>query len=300
MIHEFALDPEAVTSWADKPTQKLILEVFRPGSGRVPACLPSNWRQAVLATMSGGDQNRLKELEIFARALLDRKSKRQATDSWDRKARTWLENAIAEHNAYPFHAIVTPNSVNDCPQAVGVDVDLDAAPWSVRRSMAIPRDGRSLATALAPMLFSARSIILLDPVFRPELRFFNPIDRLLSAAASASFTTTVDILIREKDTDKPWLDMSGDCERLTRFIPPKVILNITYVPESSIPHRLHNRFVLTESAGVMLGDSIDEGDPGQTNDIALLDDGHFMQVLSDARQILAGERTQRRTLRCSR
>ncbi len=38
--------------------------------------------------------------------------------------------------------------------------------------------------------------------------------------------------------------------------------------------RLHNRLIVTDVGSVLLGDSIDEGKPGETNDLALLDEGH--------------------------
>ena len=293
MIREFALDPEAVVIWTDKPTQKLVLEAFRPGSGRLPACLPNDWGKVAIAGIA--DQNRRKEFEVFIGTLVSRNSKRQAM-AWNRKTRTWLQNALVEHKIVPFHAIVTPTKVDDCPQAVGTDLDLENAPWNVARTIRIPRDGQALASTLAPMLFAARSIIILDPVFRPEFRFDNPIEHLLAACANPNFTTEVSVLIREKDRDKPWADMSNDCERLIKLIPPKVILNIIYVPEASITTRLHNRFVLAEMGGVMLGNSIDQSD-GQTNDLALMDDDHFMQVLSEASSIIRGERKQCRTMR---
>jgi hypothetical protein len=44
--------------------------------------------------------------------------------------------------------------------------------------------------------------------------------------------------------------------------------------------RLHNRFIVTDVGSVMLGDSIDEGAPGETNDLALLDEDHHRRRLA--------------------
>jgi hypothetical protein len=46
-----------------------------------------------------------------------------------------------------------------------------------------------------------------------------------------------------------------------------------------------------------MGDSIDEGDPHQTNDLALMDETHFVAVLTEANGIIHGERRQRKTFR---
>jgi hypothetical protein len=55
--------------------------------------------------------------------------------------------------------------------------------------------------------------------------------------------------------------------------------------------------LITDAGGVMMGDSIDQGEPGQTNDLALLDDSHFAEVLAEANRIIQGERQQRKSFR---
>lgn len=276
MIHEYALDPEAILRWNDRLTRKLVLEAFRSGSGRVPACLPSKWARQLINESEIEDQNERKQFIEFVRALDLKKSKRQAT-VWDGGARTWLENILLEHNARSFHAIVTPQAVEGCAQAIGVDVDLDAGPWTVARSRRIPRTAEALASAVAPLLFSTRTVTIVDPVFRPVHRFDAGIQRLLAASANPAFTTEVRILMREDNGDRPWpAMMERDCDRLGPFVPARVILEVIYAPAANIGARLHNRFILTDEGGVMLGDSIDEGQAGESNDVALLDQAHFI------------------------
>jgi hypothetical protein len=54
---------------------------------------------------------------------------------------------------------------------------------------------------------------------------------------------------------------------------------------------------LTDEGGAMLGDSIDEGQAGESNDVALLDQAHFIEIQSEANRIIQAERRQRRTFR---
>jgi hypothetical protein len=105
--------------------------------------------------------------------------------------------------------------------------------------------------------------------------------------------------MRERDDDRPWSMLEKDCERLRGFIPENVILEIFYIPEATAGARLHNRFILTESCGVFIGDSIDEGNAGEMNDLALMDDEHFRDVLAEANRLFSLERRQRKQLRTS-
>jgi hypothetical protein len=165
VICEYALDPMAVLLWKDRPTQKLIREAFRFGSGRVPACLPSKWLAQVLSAYDDADQNEKKRFVEFARGLDLRKSSRQSS-VWDGAKRSWLQNILMEHAARPFHAIVTPQSAAGCQQITTADVDLDNTIWRVQRTKRIERNGEVLASALAPMLYASRTVIIFDPVFR--------------------------------------------------------------------------------------------------------------------------------------
>ena len=297
MIHEYALDPEAVLLWNDRATRRLVLEAFRSGSGRVPVCLPAKWAGQLVNNADIEDQNERKLFIEFVRALDLRKSNRQAT-VWDGQARTWLENILLEHEARPFHAIITPHKVDGCAQAIGVDLDLDTRPWTVPRSLRIPRTAEALANAVAPLLFSTRTVTIVDPVFRPVFRFDAGIQHLLAASTNPAFTTEVRILMREDDGDRPWQAMmERDCDRLARFVPARVILEVIYVPAANIGARLHNRFILTDEGGVMLGDSIDEGEAGEVNDVALLDQAHFAEVQAEANRVIQGERQQRKSYR---
>ena len=148
------------------------------------------------------------------------------------------------------------------------------------------------------MLFVSRHVIIVDPVFRPVQRFYAPICQLMQASANPGFATAVQILMAEKRGDPPWANMmERDCDRLARFVPREVSLEVVYVPVERITARLHNRFILTDVGGVMMGDSTDEGESGETNDLALLDHNHFQLVEGEARMVIQSEPLQRKTIR---
>jgi hypothetical protein len=244
---------------------------------------------------SDADQNEKTRFVEFVRQLTLKKSKRQSA-RWDGAKQNWLQNILAEHALQPFHAIVTPQAAGDCREVTTPDVDLNGNIWSVARTKRIERTGEAPAAALAPMLNSARTVTIFDPVFRPVQRFDAPIKSLLDACAHRGLMTEVRILIRERDDDRPWKMFEKDCERLRSLVPEGVILELVYIPEASAGTRLHNRFVLTESCGVLLGNSIDEGRPGEMNDVALMDDTHFLDVLAEANRLFSLELRQRKQL----
>lgn len=296
MLREYAIDPKAVTHWRDRSTQRLILEAFRFGNGRVPACLPAKWTKQALGVWDGADDSEKKRLEVFVEALWKLKSKRQATDAWNGQARSWIENVLLEHQRRPFHAIVSPGAVVQCLDVVNTDVDLGEGKWRVARTIRVPRSGAALAEAVGPILYASPNIIIVDPVFKPEKRFADALGCLLAASAKPKQSTTIQVLMRETPKDPPWCNIEREFNGLSKKVPAGVSLELVYVEQAKVSSRLHNRFILSDVGGIMLGDSIDEGDEGEYNDLALMDEQHFNDVLSDARQALQLEKAQRKLI----
>jgi hypothetical protein len=105
MLYEFALDPAVVASWKTREQGRLVIDAFRIGNGRVPACIPRTWRRMVWDALGSVDQHDRQRLEVLVRYLSDRASSRRPAD-WD-VAVAWLENAIREHARKPFRAIIS-------------------------------------------------------------------------------------------------------------------------------------------------------------------------------------------------
>jgi len=62
------------------------------------------------------------------------------------------------------------------------------------------------------------------------------------------------------------------CARLRGLIPARVEVHIIRWREQSEGEALHNRYILTDLGGVTFPAGLDEGDPGETDDMSLLDE----------------------------
>ena len=66
-------------------------------------------------------------------------------------------------------------------------------------------------------------------------------------------------------------DFSGECKRqLPQKIPAGISLRIVRWKERNQGDGLHNRYILTDRGGIRMAWGLDEGHPGQTDDISLL------------------------------
>jgi hypothetical protein len=84
------------------------------------------------------------------------------------------------------------------------------------------------------------------------------------------------------DDAPPWDIFRGECEQhLPQIIPDGFMLTVCRWKNRNGGERLHNRYILTDVGGVHFGFGLDEGDPGTTDDIALLSADAYRQRLEN-------------------
>jgi hypothetical protein len=83
------------------------------------------------------------------------------------------------------------------------------------------------------------------------------------------------LIVRTDEETPPADEFEQRCRRyLPRHLGPNAALEIVFAEQKRGGERLHNRYIITDVGSVFLGDSIDEGEPGETNDVALLEEEH--------------------------
>ena len=163
MLYEYAVEPQAIG--ADWPTFRFLMSQFGFDRGRLISRFPKGWLREVYAAAAGVPDLHRKKME---EALII--AKRSKVVSFGRpyepRLGGWFENALAQHAASPFRAIIAEtNATGDDAVLRAADLDerdpLMAAPhsWMVRRV------GTELANAMAPMLIAARRVLLVDRYF---------------------------------------------------------------------------------------------------------------------------------------
>ena len=82
------------------------------------------------------------------------------------RERSWSQNAIAQHAAAPFHAIIAEQNLAAHPKVITVDEADEHHPLMVSaHTWEVERVGTTLASALSPLLESAKSVLFVDRFF---------------------------------------------------------------------------------------------------------------------------------------
>jgi hypothetical protein len=289
MIHEFALEPALVATWADRIRGRYFIEQFGIGQPRVVSRFPKHWKRLVWDAFSSDNDLDRARLEAIVRRLtevmIERKGFRWNNDS------PWLANALVEHARFNFHAILTLANPDGLDFVLEADaIDHQATRWAVTRGAAVKRSAKQMALALAPMLRGAHFIVFIDPYFQPqEARFRNPFREFLLASIVGRAGVPLKSVHLLCAADG--MEMSADyfravCERqLPRTVPHGLTISVARLRERDRSEKLHNRYVITDLGAVAFQIGLDEGDEGESDDVQLLERAlyelRYQQYVSD-------------------
>ncbi|MBN8453058.1 hypothetical protein [Accumulibacter sp.] len=272
MLKEFALEPEAVATWA---SFKDLIEKFGVSKGRVIAAFPRKWRQAVLraAQEQARDVERARIVEKLQRleglVLLDRN--RPSGDG----ALPWLDRVLVEHDRLPFDGIIVRERQNAHPKVLTTDeVDDDPPLFQATGQKHIRRTADEIVDCVALLVSCAQTIKLVDPHFKPnELRWKRPLMHLLKLVRDSG-RIGVSIEVHRDNSALPGNIRSYFEGAIPRILPPGVGLSVHLHPEQA----LHNRFILTERGGASYQTGLDDNKEGRSTDedlVTLLEPATF-------------------------
>lgn len=266
MLKEYALEPKLLSSWQ---TCRLFIDRFGYGHGRLISRYPRHWARLVYESLVNATPLEKKRIEQALVQLKDALYPR--CHDWNPDL-PWLQNAITEHEARHFDAIIA-----DTDDATHADViceqELELDPrWQAETQRRVERTPKDMAECVGPLLRTARTIRLVDPNFQPGTsRFRAPFRAFIAAAMECRAAMAPPrIELHTGDTrggTKAFF--GGECQsHLAPLIPTGSTLRVYRWQQ----RQLHNRYVLTEKGGLQFGTGLDQQGKGcDQDDVILLD-----------------------------
>ncbi|MBT7443199.1 MAG: hypothetical protein HN790_04455 [Methylococcales bacterium] len=275
MIHEFAIEPEAMaSSWE---TFRYLIEKFDIHKGRVIARFPKKWERMVYSAAG--------KLKPVARKRIEEKLRRSGKRKLISTGRiydtqtNWLENAFQSHQQKPFRSIVAlENSAHD-----GVlhpdDLDDELPPLAIKREQRIPRTATDIAKTVAPLLGVSKTLLLVDGHFRPQRPKYQAVVKAIINAATQDNHTIVRFEYHCLGGAKkpPTSEFHRHCQFLSELLPKNISLTIIRWDDETVAEDFHARYVLTDIGGIRIDRGLDEGNQGETTDIGLLDHALYLE-----------------------
>lgn len=300
MISEFALDPELVAGWHDPREWAYFQEAFWPDTGRVGSSFPSSshkkWGQAVIKAFNSVhpgvdkdsfDRRRIDEIvNHFAQLLVLR-------DAGPAGHGSWVEAILKEHDARPFHGILSGKANDAIPEWITPQAIYGGnAPhcWTPPSNQITHRSPGAMAKIIEPLLVRSCDVTFVDPWFKfavrdkPQLKTHHllSLEAMLAVFWGEKRCVAPDtvslILLAPKpdsgvkhDPKRTLRDLIRDCEaNLPSCIPAGREMSVMIVKARPGGERFHNRYILTTLAGVIFGTGLDAGWGGETDDVCRL------------------------------
>lgn len=281
MIHAYALEPRLVAVWGSGAEYRFIQGNFGLGTPRVLLELPRfrSWRRDVLraATELGLSDVKRKRVEEMLR-IFDENRCRRHDASYDGE-RPWLENAEREYQRKPFKAILaTANPREHEGVVASTSIDPGGTRWICPLGATPARTPDALRAVLEPMLANCSVLHLVDPHFGPEnARHRKVLEALADALTDREITVHVHCTVKQEEPVSPPLSFFEEAAAaLASRLPATVTVEFVRWKRKEGSDRLHNRYVLTDLGGVVLGTGLDSGRDGETDDVLLLPREQYM------------------------
>ncbi len=281
MICEYALDPAMVARWHDRREYLFFDEKFGIQTRRIISIYPQNkWRKMIWQTYRPSDvtkeQNERLRLDALISKLVEAAVKRKSTFS---EITSWIERTEKEHSERPFRAILTNINGRNNPAVIEARnlIEHGHALWNVPGLPTVPRRASEVADFIAPVLRVSKQIIFVDPYFDPNKpRFRNPFQAMVNRIYEYRETTdevTIEVHTgierffkgphspprTAENEQQKYREVIDNCrQKLPRIIPRGVKLRLVIWKERENGQELHNRYVLTEFAGILLATGLDE------------------------------------------
>jgi hypothetical protein len=261
MLAEFALEPTLLHNW---DRFQRFVSLFGVGQGRLISRFPKKWQEMVLASVTCGPVEKQRITEALVRAtksvLLPREH------DWN-AALPWLENAVTEHAKRPFDAILAAsNPANHGDVVDSSDLDVTALPAKLQAgpSRLVVRSAAQMAAAVRVLLQFSKKVVLMDRNFSPDSRRFrDPLGEMLMYFLDRHGKprqVEVELHFGHRILDDA-PDFKAACEaHLQDVIPVGMRLTIARWNHED----LHNRYILTDRGGLLIGEGLDEANPRST------------------------------------
>jgi hypothetical protein len=277
MIHEYAVDPEALASFNEIWQ---ALEQFGVAHGRVVVQCPKKWWSIVKRNLDAAESvlhpREYKSLEERCFRLKEsRKLIYRKNLAFDGE-KPFVEALAAEHADRPFRAVVQlqPSAQTSIPVLSRFDLHDGNPLWKVCRSQAVNKNPDALARVVVPLLRISADLLFIDPYFGSKPQDYQSFLRMIQMAAEQNCTLQrIEIHTGIKGT-AAFIQDKARTSIMPR-LPPETEIKVFQWKERHGGERLHDRFVLTDRGGMLSTYGWDSGDPGQTTEVSLLDEDSY-------------------------
>jgi hypothetical protein len=276
MIYEYALEPELVATWGSAHNFRYFLREFDRSKGRLVSRYPKTWFKKVWDAYDGAgemDKKRLEELLIRMKDIMVKRK----NCSWDDHVDGWLENALNEHDRYPFRAILARNNPDNLPQIICEDAlaNSPCQSWDLPHGITVNRNAPEMADAIKGILSLCRWVKFIDPYISSG--------RLGYKRSLQDFLTIINKNRPIGPPEAVEIHTGGDGatsdylkETFKKCIPSGLSVTLFQWKERPGGQKLHNRYILTDLGGVSFHHGLDAGVDGETDDITRLDREQYL------------------------
>lgn len=284
MHHEYAVEPAAIGS--SREMFLYLIEKFGFQEGRLISQFPKTWaKQVHEAAKAAG-------VPDVARTMITEKlrQKKQIVlirtgREFDSALQGWLESALASHAERPFRAIIAQDERSENEVLSLVELDGDHPLMAVPRSREVPRTAEDLAEACSLLLRTARQIDLVDPYF--DLRnvggdYRGPLEMMMRLLHTAGRKNVI-MRIHYRDHDsRPSQDdiLCNAGKWVNGIIPDSYELRLYAWKEHEKGEDLHDRYLLCDRGGLMVGAGFAASGAQESATLTLLNDAHAEELRS--------------------
>ena len=281
MLFEYAVEPQAIgSSWHNF---RYLIEKFGFDRGRLISRLPGRWERKVIQAAKEAGVPDIRMASIVERL---RNAKLAVADLGRpyEPEKSWIENALTEHQREPFHAIIAQyNPGGDVTVLPVADIDEHQPLMAAAQDRAVSREAEAIAQALNGFLRVSNRILFVDPFFDPyNARYKSTLRACLAVVKANNPGAACEIHYRHH-TNKPTnIELEREAGNLFRgVIPDGLAISVYCWRQRNGGADFHARYLLTECGGVGIDAGFSAEGGHQTTDM------HLMSVaLSQAR--LAG------------
>lgn len=287
MFKEYALDPGLLTNWRDF---RYYTEKFGWDRGRLLSEYPKKWKRLVYNAIAEESFINRKRIEESLRQIDDRLIRRRNSPfdpSLANDGSLWVRNAVLRHEELTFQAIITDDfGLTGEQLIIGEKMD-ETHPLMQVDSGIIYRRANDFAEAAKILLQAGQHLAFVDPYFNPgEDRFSETLSSLLQVAMRSPYridtpgiSLHTGIGKNDRNDSSVVRNKTNELKRQCEYFLPQILPEDTAIEVFIwLPYeggeRFHNRYIMTELAGLCLGTGVDEEDsrPRNSNTTTSTDD----------------------------
>ena len=270
MHKEYAVEPKLFAEWE---SFRYLFDKFGWSKGRLGRLLsefPRGWKKCVYEEFDRTSSSERKIQMLVDR--LDRMNspsvddfivKRSVKGDYD-PTKTWIDNSLNENGRAAFQAIIASEAAKGVihyDTMLGDDLE-EHSGLSSRKAVEMAEDVKLL-------LQNSEQIVFIDPHFTVEKRFTEPLSQFLKLSSKKLYkrkppTYELHLSLGNFRPDAAEEEKSNRLKNLQKSLRdqlpkylPQIELKIVIRKEKDKGIKFHNRYILTEKAGVSWGTGLD-------------------------------------------